>query len=122
MKVSPTGRFRKGVKSVPVRLSFTVTVLSFTNEPIPPSRSKLSASAVLTSGPYPRQETMATLASPRREAGILGVGSAADKDRAAQSRARGVPAARARVRLRKARRLKFVAFIGLWLLTMAQFL
>ena len=59
-KSRPTGRSRNGWKSVPVRFSLTVTVLSFTSEPIPP-RGRSTCPAPANLAPYERHWTIATL-------------------------------------------------------------
>src|SRR5436305_13316921 len=60
MNVSPTGRPRKGLKSVPVRFSFTVTVLFLTIGPMPPSRSNALPMDAFTWRPYVLHSTIAT--------------------------------------------------------------
>src|SRR6266550_395205 len=110
MYVSPTGRSRNAAKLVPVRFNLTVTVLFFTSDPMPPSRSKLLASAARASAPYERHETIATFAFARSEAGkglpVAGVASAASNAESPRRHANGAPAASVVLHRRNRRRLR----------------
>src|SRR3954463_15579429 len=126
MNVSPTSYFRLppvssiGSNIVPVRFSFTVTVLFFTSEPIPPNKSKDFSSAARTSGPYERHPTIATLLSDRRAPAVCkAVVASAPKSRLLPAaNAHGAPAARANVFCKKVRRSRHLVFIGYDLFTL----
>src|SRR6266550_596485 len=108
MYVSPTGRSRNAAKLVPVRFNLTVTVLFFTSDPMPPSRSKLLASAARASAPYERHETIATFAFARSEPGkglpVEAAASAAGSPEFASRHPNGAPAASVALHRRNRRR------------------